>query len=341
VDDEDEEYSGHGSDSEIESSVESDDDEAEFMRQAASNYHARQEAAQAATSSSMTGSLMPNRSAPELVPLDATLADDPSKPPKGVSVFRSRQSGLPYVPVTAIGPDSHNIIREGKLVDDKLMVPADSDSDDDGIGEAGRKIVALLRQRDDDHMAVAGPSQVAPQNRDVDALPSAKKDPPVRSPVMDVRERVGSSQPVASSRVPAQTTLPAKQSRFKALRQPTNPSAGAMSSPTPKPIRESPPTSPPTVMARAPTASISQILSPIAAKTPAVLPGPSPSLGPSAMKPSLPAVIDSPSFPRPANAEQRKSNVTRFEADAVMSKEVVERTQPKRSYLERGLGASR
>ncbi|KAG8893952.1 hypothetical protein FRB99_001621 [Tulasnella sp. 403] len=135
-----------------------DEDVAAMQQQVAADYYARRDGVFRAAERSGLGTA-PRREASshssddwnqEFVPLDANAIVSQPKTPPGVSRFKASLLSQPSVPITAIGPDAREIIKEGKLVDDKLLVPADSESDDGGIGEKGRKIIEELRRRDSD-----------------------------------------------------------------------------------------------------------------------------------------------------------------------------------------------
>ncbi|KAG8926401.1 hypothetical protein FRC01_008906 [Tulasnella sp. 417] len=77
----------------------------------------------------------------EFVPLDATSPTNPH-PTSGTGTprLKSSHTGQPHsATVRAIGPDAHETIREGKLVDGQLVASADGGSDPDGLTETGKQ----------------------------------------------------------------------------------------------------------------------------------------------------------------------------------------------------------
>ncbi|KAG9031403.1 hypothetical protein FRB95_002767 [Tulasnella sp. JGI-2019a] len=235
------------------------------------------------------------------VPIDSSIAIDSTSAVDGHRL-------PPSIPITAIGPDATAVIHEGKLVGDKLVVPVDSESDDDGIGEAGKNVIAMLRKRGSDSETPAdGPSRY-PLNS---SPPTAKVEPAKgKSILRGIQERVPSMSSSATA-VPPSKPTPTRVSRFKAMQQRNGPGPqfGDSSSSIPSDPSDAPTRSqPPIASARVPSVVVSSPSGETAAETL--------------------TIVDSPSFPS-ASSERRSPRL--FDADAIMSRDVLEGGQTKKS----------
>ncbi|KAG9019582.1 hypothetical protein FRB90_000046 [Tulasnella sp. 427] len=133
----------------------------------------------------------------EFVPLDATPTNPQGTSKPGASRFRSSLVSQSHsVAVTEMGPDAQETIREGKLVDGQLVAPADSDSDAEGLNEAGKSAIEQLRKRaDNEDGDTIIRSQAIPTSEDLSrgkekgAAPGKAPLPVTRVSVGDVQER--------------------------------------------------------------------------------------------------------------------------------------------------------
>ncbi|KAG8910715.1 hypothetical protein FRC02_007048 [Tulasnella sp. 418] len=160
----------------------------------------------------------------EWVPLEASLAAQ--QPKSSQSRFKAARSTKPQLsstmsmPVQAVGSEHFSTqIKEGKVVDGKLVAPADSDEDDAEISEEGKRLIAKLRAREEE---VPSPLPTSSQSTAA-ALESAKKEsakPAAESKgrrsalVGEIKER---SAPGPSPPKPSTTTStnkPQRPSRF-------------------------------------------------------------------------------------------------------------------------------
>lgn len=225
------------------------------------------------------------------------------------------------VPVTALGPNAKAIIREGKLVDDKLVVPADSESDVDSIGEAGRRTIELLRQRDADPDIVTATPIPSESHRNL-RNPPQPSAPVIEPVVAEVRERVASSRADSKPSGSAGKFAPTRPSRFMSRQHDAIPK----STPTPSTgptfqVEEGTSTSAPPSVSKKPTVPTSS-------------PTPAPptvmsfaSAGAAMAEPSSQTIVESPSFP-PQYDNRAAAQTRRFNANSVMLREVREREEP-------------
>ncbi|KAG8911395.1 hypothetical protein FRC01_005731 [Tulasnella sp. 417] len=183
----------------------------------------------------------------EFVPLDATPTNPHPTSGSGMSRFKSSHTGQPHsVTVRAIGPDAHETIREGKLVDGQLVAPADSDSDADGLTETGKQALDRLRTRAADD-AVPLPQDASEEGQKSPAAEggATHANPTPLAPrvsIGDVQERPsGNERP--QPRAPPSASQ--KQSRFKVANN--SPASGSTESPTDQTRRQGP-SAPPSIV---------------------------------------------------------------------------------------------
>ncbi|KAG8954011.1 hypothetical protein FRC04_000995 [Tulasnella sp. 424] len=226
-------------------SDEEDEEVAELRRQVFSDYRAkRQDIFQRAREAGVgtppvrTG----NTSDPpkvscddEFVPLDATPANPHPASGTGTSRFKASHTGQSHsVTVRAIGPDAHETIREGKLVEGQLVAPADSDSDADGLTEVGKQALDRLRKRGNGDAAshlqdTPKGDEKALGEKEGGAGEQAIATPNARVSIGDVRERTsgdGKTEPRTVGSVSG------KPSRFKAAKamETSSPAASSIDS---------------------------------------------------------------------------------------------------------------
>ncbi|KAG8880076.1 hypothetical protein FRB98_005344 [Tulasnella sp. 332] len=281
-------------------------DEEAMLREASSASYARREVLlQKARNGRVppivraSGQAVPPRSM--FVPLDASI---------GVGATSTSTSTWKpsSIPVTAIGSDATAVIREGKLVGNKLVVPADSESDDDGVGEAGKKTIALLRKRESDSDVPTGsPSRSAP----ISSTTGMKRASEPKSILRGVQERILGTQSVGTPNATHTIDKPAptRVSRFKAMQQhaetdeqrgrciPSTSVSASNEAPI-SPFFHSPtaPVLPPSVVVSSPGGVTTSVTNSF-------------------------TIVDSPSFSRRSN---KKAEAARFDADEIMSRDVIE-----------------
>ena len=73
------------------------------------------------------------------------MASPSPKTTSSTSKFKSSRHSSLSTTVTALGTNFNDVVKEGRLENGKLVVPADSESDDGGIGENGKRMVEYLR----------------------------------------------------------------------------------------------------------------------------------------------------------------------------------------------------
>ncbi|KIO24091.1 hypothetical protein M407DRAFT_26527 [Tulasnella calospora MUT 4182] len=223
-------------------SAEEDEEVSALQQEVLSDYHSRREEIfQRAQEAGLgtppvrtgSGSEAPKVSYDdEFVPLDATPTNPHPTSGTGTSRFKSSHTGQPNsVTVRAIGPDAHETIREGKLVDGQLVAPADSDSDADGLTEAGKQTLDRLRKRDDD--GAVPHSQDGPQENEISPGPEggvmtvAPTPPTTRVRIGEVQERLPGNERPHPRAAPSASQ---NQSRFKAANtsSPSGPTASTI-----------------------------------------------------------------------------------------------------------------
>ncbi|KAG9020301.1 hypothetical protein FS837_008361 [Tulasnella sp. UAMH 9824] len=183
----------------------------------------------------------------EFVPLEATPTNPHPTSGAGISRFKSSLTGQPHsVTVRAIGPDAHETVREGKLVDGQLVVPADSDSDVDGLNESGKQTLDRLRERDEDDAVTISQDESkgeeispAAEGGVTNATSTPAKN---RVSIGEIQERPSGSERPQPRAAPSASQ---KQSRFKAASTPSP--TGSTVSPTDQTRRQGP-SAPPSII---------------------------------------------------------------------------------------------
>lgn len=208
-------------------------------------------------------------------------------------------------------------------MDGKLVVPADTDSDDNRIGEAGRKVIELLRKRDSEHddEENQGDLGALASTSNQNAWTVSRPTPVIRGLQERSARESNPNAPAMQGTAPGATST--KVSRFKATQQqprrPSRPPTAPLKSELDL-IDESAAAASDQMIAalkaqyRATTAPTAQS-APVITDTSSSAPN---------------AVVDSPSFPRPVPVSQGAGP----KVASVMVREVSERGESKEGRLQ-------